>query len=81
MAALPLLLLSAAAAQQADVFVNGQEGYACFRIPAVLQLPNGHLAVYVEGRKYSCSAELVLDPTTSGLLARSLPRPNSLACH
>lgn len=55
MAALPLLLLSAAAAQQADVFVNGQEGYACFRIPAVLQLPNGHLAVYVEGRKYSCN--------------------------
>ena len=26
-------------------------------------------------------AELALDPTTTGLLARSLPHPHSLACH
>ena len=27
------------------------------------------------------SAELALDPTTTGLLARSLPHPKSVACH
>jgi len=38
-----------------DVFVSGEEGYRCYRIPATLRLPNGMLAVYVEGRKFSCS--------------------------
>ena len=37
------------------VFVNGEEGYACFRIPAIVQASNGHLLAFSEGRKNGCS--------------------------
>ena len=37
------------------VFVSGQEGYACFRIPAIVQAANGHLLAFSEGRKKGCS--------------------------
>ncbi len=37
------------------VFVSGKDGYACFRIPAIVQAPNGHLLAFSEGRKDGCS--------------------------
>ena len=37
------------------VFVSGRDGYACFRIPALLALPEGRLLAFAEGRKYGCS--------------------------
>ena len=38
-----------------DIFTSGAEGYHCYRIPALLRLPSGELAAYVEGRKFSCN--------------------------
>jgi hypothetical protein len=32
-----------------DVFVSGTEGYACFRIPALVSLPDGNLIAFCEG--------------------------------
>lgn len=37
------------------VFINGEEGYACFRIPAIVQAINGDLLAFAEGRKGGCS--------------------------
>ena len=34
-----------------DVFVSGEEGYPWYRIPAMVRLPNGNIAVFAEGRK------------------------------
>lgn len=33
------------------VFENGQEGYACFRIPAIIRCNSGKLIAFAEGRK------------------------------
>jgi sialidase-1 len=54
-----IALATAAAASPAlpaltNVFVDGQEGYLCFRIPAIVLLPNGSLAAFGEGRKFNC---------------------------
>jgi sialidase-1 len=38
-----------------DVFVGGQGGYACYRIPALLQIPGGALLAFAEGRKNNCN--------------------------
>ena len=38
-----------------NIFVSGEGGYSCFRIPAVLQLPTGGYAVFAEARNKSCS--------------------------
>ena len=40
---------------QTPVFTSGEEGYACFRIPALLSLPGGRLLAFAEGRRYGCS--------------------------
>jgi sialidase-1 len=57
------LLAAAAAAATAsaaplpsltDVFVSGAEGYACYRIPAVLSLTSQSLLAFAEGRRFSC---------------------------
>ena len=37
------------------VFVNGQEGYACYRIPSIVRAINGDLVAFAEGRVESCS--------------------------
>lgn len=37
------------------IFESGQEGYACFRIPAVVRTNEGHLLAFAEGRKNGCS--------------------------
>ena len=34
-----------------DVFVSGKEGYPWYRIPAMVRLPSGGIAVFTEGRK------------------------------
>ena len=38
-----------------DLFNNGSDGYACFRIPAIVTSPNGDLLAFAEGRVNGCS--------------------------
>ncbi len=37
------------------VFVNGSEGYACYRIPSIVRAANGDLVAFAEGRLKECS--------------------------
>ena len=37
------------------VFENGKEGYACYRIPAIVRATNGDLLAFAEGRIETCS--------------------------
>ncbi|MCB0689832.1 MAG: exo-alpha-sialidase [Saprospiraceae bacterium] len=37
------------------VFQAGEEGYTCFRIPAIVQCKSGDLLAFAEGRKNGCS--------------------------
>ncbi|MEZ4671731.1 MAG: exo-alpha-sialidase [Anaerolineae bacterium] len=37
------------------VFINGSEGYACYRIPSVVRALNGDLVAFAEARLESCS--------------------------
>ncbi len=36
------------------VFVNGQEGYACYRIPSIVRAGDGSLLAFAEGRRDNC---------------------------
>lgn len=54
-----LLGVAAAKGQQplpppVDVFVAGEGGYACYRIPAILVLSSTRLLAFSEGRLYNC---------------------------
>ncbi|MET0395170.1 MAG: sialidase family protein [Chitinophagaceae bacterium] len=37
------------------VFKNGLEGYACYRIPAIIKAPNGNFLAFAEARKKDCN--------------------------
>lgn len=37
------------------IFIGGNEGYNCFRIPATIVAPNGDVLAFAEGRTDSCS--------------------------
>ncbi|MBN8825460.1 MULTISPECIES: sialidase family protein [unclassified Spirosoma] len=36
------------------VFRNGEDGYTCYRIPAIVKAPSGELLAFAEGRKTDC---------------------------
>jgi len=50
------------------VFENGQEGYQCYRIPAIVKAPNGDLLAFAEARRHDCGdfgdVEIVLKRST-----------------
>lgn len=56
-----LFQLCAVTAQEAQhfrelsLFENGKEGYACYRIPAIITAPNGDLLAFAEGRVKGCN--------------------------
>ena len=37
------------------LFVNGTNGYGCYRIPAIVKAPNGELLAFAEGRVNGCN--------------------------
>lgn len=41
-------------AQAITVFENGEAGYRCFRIPAIVSAPSGNLLAFAEGRRNNC---------------------------
>lgn len=46
---------SGKAIRESIVFKNGESGYKCFRIPAIVTAPNGDLLAFAEGRRNNCS--------------------------
>lgn len=66
-----LLCLQIAFAQApVPVFPLGADGYACYRIPALLALPGGQLMAFAEGRKNNCqdfgNVDIVLKTSRNG---------------
>ena len=47
---LTVFFLQPVSAQEVIVFRGGEEGHAIFRIPAIIDLPNGELLAFAEGR-------------------------------
>ncbi len=40
---------------ETPIFENGKNGYACYRIPAIIKAPNGQLLAFAEGRVNGCN--------------------------
>jgi len=63
-------ILQAQGSTIVDVFQKGEEGYACFRIPAIVQSKSGALLAFAEARKNNCSdtgnIDLVLKRSEDG---------------
>jgi sialidase-1 len=61
--------------REVPLFVNGQDGYACYRIPAIIKAPNGDLLAFAEGRVNGCSdfgnVDIVLKRSTDNGLTWS----------
>lgn len=45
---------TAAPVTETTVFQNGEGGYLCYRIPAIVRAPSGKLLAFAEGRKTDC---------------------------
>ena len=43
-----------------DIFTSGFEGYPCYRIPALLRLPNSLVLAFAEGRRGGDTAIVLL---------------------
>lgn len=41
--------------EHVDVYVSGQDGYNCFRIPGIECAPDGSLLAFAEARKHNCA--------------------------
>jgi sialidase-1 len=41
--------------KETTVFQNGDDGYLCYRIPAIVKAPNGDLLAFCEARRLNCS--------------------------
>ena len=52
---LPILFATLIFTPPDYIFVSGNEGYNCFRIPAIIVAPNGDVLAYAEGRTHRCS--------------------------
>lgn len=48
-------IADSAAPTRVTVFANASEGFACYRIPAIVRCVNGDLLAFAEGRVESCS--------------------------
>lgn len=68
--ALPALFTQAQENTTTDIFEKGQDGYACFRIPAIVRSKAGTLLAFAEARKNGCSdtgnIDLVLKRSEDG---------------
>ncbi|WP_037326202.1 sialidase family protein [Runella zeae] len=60
------------------VFQNGQSGYKCYRIPAIVKAPNGDLLAFVEARRNNCGdfgdVEIVMKRSTDNGASWSAPK-------
>ena len=65
-----LQTLSTVFSQSVPVFEKNTNGYACYRIPAIITTPKGSILAFAEARKTSCSdtgdIDLVMKRSTDG---------------